>query len=330
MSFHHFVQREADGKWRKAWNLTAEGMNANYHQHFDYRIENITGTVDVALSSDGSLDTNVKLQGYAGAQVVHVDGTVVGEKHLPRVDLTIWGNNIPLDEKLLRALSPDSRQLAQQFLPDKSRKPSSEFQPAGLGDFTATIYREAGQDRFNNRFVIHIHDASVKYDVFPYPLENVTATLDLQPGHWECRDARGVHKGGEIRVSAQSYMLPEPAPLFPSQERPPTLPHQRVQVVIHGNQILLDDADFLAALGPRPNLQQTWKKLAIAGRMNFDATVVDDPREPQNIDVSVDVQGCRMCPHFFPYPMEDVSGHVRYVQDSVYLTDLKAPRHQLA
>ncbi len=47
----------------------------------------------------------------------------------------------------------------------------------------------------------------MKYDVFPYPLENVSATLDIfrrtkSAGNVAMAD--GTHKGGEIRVTAQS------------------------------------------------------------------------------------------------------------------------------
>ncbi len=329
LTFHHTLQHQADGKWRKTWNLMAEGLHVSYQPYFDYPVEGVTGSVETLLTSEDHLATTVHLRGFTGARPVHLDGTLTGDKFGPEIKLELGGENILLDEKLLAALPDGHRKLAMTFLPDKSRKPSPEFQPMGLGDFKVFINRGAGGGLgdFKNRFLIKIHDACVKYDVFPYPLENVTATLDIQPDHWECRDCRGAHKGGEITISAQSYQLPpEPVPAFPSQEHKPTPPLQRVQVFIHGTQVLLDDADFIGALSPRPNLQQTWKKLAIAGRMNFDAVVVDDPGQPQNIDVGVTVHGCRMCPNFFPYAMEDISGTVRYVQDSVYLTDVRA-RH---
>ena len=48
------------------------------------------------------------------------------------------------------------------------------------------------------------HDTSLKYDLFPYPLEKVTGMLDIQPDHWECRDFHGSHKGGEIWVNGSA------------------------------------------------------------------------------------------------------------------------------
>jgi AsmA-like C-terminal region len=327
LTYHQTVHREPGGKWCITWGVNAENLRATY-EHFKYPFERISGMVDTTLNSDGDLETNVNVQGYTENLPVRLRGTIKGKKQAPEIKLELWAENVPLDQKLLAAMPDDCRKVALQFLPDKSRKPAPDFKPMGLGDFKVYINREAGAGDcdFKNRFVIKVHDACVKYDVFPYPLENVSATLDILPDHWECHDCCGTHKGGKIHVTAQSFQVPNPLPAYQSEGNLPPPQNQRVQVFVHGSQILLDDADFLAALGPRPNLQQTWKQLAIAGRMNFDAVVVDEPGQPQNLDVGVTIQGCRMCPHFFPYALEDVSGQVRYVQDSVYLTDVQA-RH---
>jgi hypothetical protein len=103
-----------------------------------------------------------------------------------------------------------------------------------------------------------------------------------------------------------------------------------VRVMIQGGNILLDD-EFEAALAPpdlpgRAALQRTWRMLALAGRMNFTAEVVDLPGQPQDIDVGVGVAGCTMQPRFFPYALDQVSGAVRYARNRVYLTDVRA-RH---
>ncbi len=82
------------------------------------------------------------------------------------------------------------------------------MQPAGLANIKVFIRRLRGQHDFANRYVIALHDASLKYDLFPYPLENVTGLLDIQPDHWECQDFHGSHKGGEISVNGCSYRVP--------------------------------------------------------------------------------------------------------------------------
>ncbi|HEV3117303.1 MAG TPA: hypothetical protein VGY58_09635, partial [Gemmataceae bacterium] len=157
LTFHHVVQSEAQGKWRKTWHMTAEGLQASYHQYFDYPIDRITGSLETVLTSDSHIETKVNLVGFTAQQPVHLQGTLAGEKHFPEIKLEISGENIPLDEKLLAALQGDNRKLALQFLPDRSRMPSPEFQPMGLGDFKAYITREGGQEKCKNRFLIYIH-----------------------------------------------------------------------------------------------------------------------------------------------------------------------------
>ncbi|HEY7426029.1 MAG TPA: AsmA-like C-terminal region-containing protein, partial [Gemmataceae bacterium] len=157
--------------------------------------------------------------------------------------------------------------------------------------------------------------------------------LDIQPDHWECRNFRGTHKGGEIRVNAGSYRVNavEPVAAHGDEVAPPeSRPQQRecVQVDIIGRGILLD-SEFEEALSPREvpgraALQNAWAMLALKGRLSFEAAVEDRPDKPQGIDVTVRVNGCSMQPEFFRYAMTDVSARVRYTQGRVDVKDVSA------
>jgi hypothetical protein len=198
----------------------------------------------------------------------------------------------------------------------------------GRADVKVSIRRPRGQARFFNRYVVAFHDAAVKYDQFPYPLENVRGVLDIQPDHWECRDFSGTHAGGEIRFEGRSFR--------PLAEGPPEGGAGRaerpdwVRVSIRGRDVLLD-RDFEQALAPagapgRVPLQNAWKTLALQGRLNFAADVIDRPDQPQDIDVGVDIKACTMQPAFFPYALSDVGAAVRYARGRVYVGGVTA-RH---
>jgi hypothetical protein len=110
----------------------------------------------------------------------------------------------------------------------------------------------------------------------------------------------------------------------------------RVYLDIRGEDIRIDEEDFLAALSPpdrpeRAALRKTREALALSGRMGFRAVLDDVPESnrPQDLDVALSVSGCTARPRFFPYDLEEVSASVRYVHDRVYLTDLRA-RHGAA
>ncbi len=251
---------------------------------------------------------------------------------------------MPVDHKLLLALPPKSRELARTFLPPQSRELGLAeqtlglVQPAGLADIKVFVRRARGQEHFSNRYLIAVHDTSLKYDIFPYPLEKVTGVLDIQPDHWECRNFHGSHKGGEIRVNACSFRTPPSAVRYPPSANQPDSGQRMadsgsrtaecVQIAITGKDILLDP-EFEQALSPpevpgRAALRNAWSMLALRGRLSFESVVVDRPDQPQDIDVAVKINGCSMQPDFFRYAMSDVSADVRYKQGCVYVKDVRA------
>lgn len=326
-------------RWRKTWKIHPEGMSTVF-EHFRYPIQDVTGEVVVDLGA-GEDVIKVDLAGRGSGRPVTLKGTIRGDK-ASEVDLVVAADDVPVDHQLIKVLPARSQETARTFLPSHSRElgladqPLGLIQPAGLANIKVFIRRERGQEEFANRYLINFHDTSLRYDLFPYPLENVTGVLDIQPDHWECRDFRGRHKGGEIRVNAGSFRekIVEPAGLVQTRGDEAAPPESRtpqrecVKVAITGRGILLDK-EFEQALSPpevpgRAALRNAWSMLALRGRLSFEAVVEDRPDQPQDIDVAVDVNGCSMQPEFFPYAMSDVSARVRYAHGRVYVKDVSA------
>lgn len=344
VSLHYTYCRTAPERWRKHWEIRPEGMSARF-KHFPYPIETVTGKVEVDLSSDHDDTIQVNLAGRGGDRPVTVKGSVRGDQ-ANEVDLVVAADDVPVDHELMRALPEKSREVARTFLPTRSRElglsrqPLGLIQPAGLANIKVFIRRNRGRTEFANRYVIALHDASLRYNLFPYPLENVSGVLDIQPDHWECQNFHGTHKGGEFWVNGCSFHVDVPegngvvaaggpaasaADVPPESRRPQ---RECVQVAIRGKRILLD-REFEQALSPpevpgRAALSNAWAMLALKGRLNFEAVVVDRPDQPQDIDVAVDVRGCTMQPEFFPYAMSEVSAGVRYAHGRVYVKDVSA------
>jgi hypothetical protein len=271
---------------------------------FPYLLEQVTGTID-HKSDPFSLPTpierfEIKLEGYSNERPVHIEGTIEG-KRPAGVDLRIWGDNIPVDDKLCAALERKFQDIVHSF------------SPSGLADIEAHIYRRQGTDAFANRYVARFHGASLRYDIFPYPMENVTGVLDIQPGHWEFRDFQGSHKGGRFRSRGSST---------------PQGTGNHLQVEISGEKIALDP-ELEAALTKQPVLKTAWKKLAPSGRMDFTAHVDQLPGQTTpEISVSVTPLGAAIHPEFFPCDLIDVRGLVEYRKNEVKLKKLSA-RHGL-
>jgi hypothetical protein len=60
--------------------------------------------------------------------------------------------------------------------------------------------------------------------------------------------------------------------------------------------------------------------------MNFKAQIDRLPRQPQDLDITVDVRGCTINPQFFRYPLSHLSGSFRYCKNRVELANIRA-RH---
>jgi hypothetical protein len=308
VSVSHRYERERPGQWRKTYLIEPEGMEAECIR-FPYPVEAITGQVERTTGSDNTNRITIDLAGRGGDRPVTFKGLIEGERATSGVDLTISADNVPMDEKLQRALPPKSQVLAAQFHPE------------GLADIRAHIYRTRGTRDFANRYEVAVHRATVKYDLFPYRLEGVTGMLTILPDHWECRDFCGFNQGGEIRVQGRSFAV-EPAA---NGE-----PASKIRLLIHGKDVPINK-EFEEALSPpgmpgRAALQRTVKTLELAGRLNFASEVLDIPNQPQDIDVTVSVRGCSMKPKFFEYTLNDVAGTVRYAHERVDLSDVQA-RH---
>jgi hypothetical protein len=286
------------GQWRRHVVITTGDATARF-AGFPYPLTQLRGRIEQEVDETNHGDVcRFDLVGLgSAARPVHVQGTVAGEGEKPALHVDIWGENIPLDEPLLAAL------------PEKHQALARSFHPSGLGNFELHFRRAAGQEQFANHITICIHHAKARFDVFPYPLENVSGIVEFLPDHWEFRDFRGTHQGGEFRTSGRSHPIPGG--------------RERVSIHIGGSNILID-GELEAALAPK--LRTAWKALTPGGRMNLAAQIDQLPDRPEDIAVAVTTQGCTLRPTFFPYVLTDVIGTVRYARGKVEIERI-AGRH---
>jgi len=293
--------RRRDGKWERQSVLSTTAMSAAFAK-FPYPLTHLQGRITEQLDQARRIEVHrIDLVGAgSGGRPVHIQGVVAGEAPHAAVHLDIWGDNAPIDETLLAALPTQQQKLARAFHPT-----------AGKVDFVVQVRRGEGETEFANRFTVRIHDAVACYDQFRYPLENVSGVLEVYPHHFEFRDFRGGHKGGEFVTSGRSH--PSPGPGEP----------ERVSIRIQGKNILLDD-ELAAALAPK--LQETWTALQPTGRVSFETQIEQIADRPDDMTVTLTAAGCTLRPAFLPYLLNDVSGTVRYGRGKVDVTNL-AGRH---
>jgi hypothetical protein len=265
---------------------------------FPYPVKHLTGAVDYTLHDRKLL---VNLAGRAAGQPVSIKGTWRGEGMQAEADLKIEADNVPIDETLLTAL------------PEAAQKIARSFHGTGKTDVRALIRHEPGIAEFHTEYHVGIHDATLCWDSFPYPLERVRGQLDIYPHHWEFRDFQGQHNGAFVTSKGRSTW---------SRTADGKLV-QGVALEIHGRNLALD-AELRRGLTPRPKLLDAWDKFRPQGRLNFVATVSDPTGLSDDLDVHVNAQGCSVEPKFFPYLLHDIGGQFHFQHNQLDISDLKA------
>ena len=297
VSLHGTFARRS-GRWIRHCVVQPEGITTTALE-FPYPLEHVTGTLEQVIDPFKQVDVlRVDLVGLAAGERVFLKGEITGDGPDSAVALKLWGQNLAIDEKVQAALPPKHQDLARSF------------HPAGHVDVEAQIRRAARSRKFNNRYLIRFHNATARYDVFPYPLEQVEGFLDIQPDHWEFSDFHGVRKGGEVHVAGRSGLPPN---------------EDRLEIQIDGDRIVLD-SELEAAL--YPEMKRTWKVFAPTGSMKFHALVNCLPHAPPDVEVTITATGCGIKPSFFPFQLHELTGTLHYARGAVVMEDLRA-RHGL-
>jgi AsmA-like protein len=307
MSLVSDVHQKA-GRLNAGYTVTLEGMSILFRD-FPYPVYGVTGSL-VFQDSGESPTVAVKLAGTAGKRPVKVEGRVFGEglspevEHEPGIHLDITGNDIPVDEVGIAALKEAPQRVARQF------------KPTGLVDVSAELRRPAGtravpRPPMQNHILLRFHDATMCYEKFPYPVENVQGTLELfSAGRWTFSGFKGQHRLGQFTGTARST---------------PTVAGNHIEVNVTGMNALLD-REMETALSGSQRMARAYQLFNPQGRVDFNSKVdIIANRQPE-IDLTVTAQNCAMKPSCFPYSLTDVTGTFRYVKDRVLLSEFRA-RH---
>lgn len=334
------VQATFDGRqWRP--NLTAHcrDMALTDAEKFPYPVEAANGTVSLTRSeATGGTQLNLDLTGSAGGRPIRIvaqldrisvpnirlgtSGSVgavaFGDEALSKYGVrqtsstgvvapasapTGWvevsGAGVSLHAQLLAALPPK----AQLFV--------RSLHPQGLIDFRWRFERldptaERGQTSLDLKLV----DCAVRYERFPYPLEQVRGTVSARNGHYTLNDLVGRDRQGSAVVTLHGEADSSDAGLA-------------LALTIRGSNVPLDDNLKLALSA---QVQQVWSELRPQGRINFLADVQrplgqEKPAirveiEPQEKTVSVE-------PTFFAYRFEQVDGRAVVTDGRVDLQQLR-------
>ena len=327
-----YVFRRNENGWSKRLLVQPNGLETTY-SGFPYRVRNVHGTVIHTVTSSSKDHIALDLKGEGMGSMVALTGTIRGTAPDNDVDLRIEGTGVTLDEELIDAMPDDNPALLRKF------------HATAHGDFVALIRqdarvrREFGPDTLDNEFNITIKQGTMKYEAFPYPLQNLTGTLIVrtlperpmrlpsgtpaaqagEPTSLEFIDFRATHNGSRIRGSGRK----DPAP-----------GGSILTLNIDGEPLTLDN-DLRQALAAI-RMDNTWNTFDPSARMNCavrarlfvhaDSTVPIYPAE--DLELGIAFAGATIRPDFFPVALTDLAGQVTYSKGRVELKNFRAKRGQ--
>jgi hypothetical protein len=296
--------------------VVVECKNASFEdaEKFPYRVERAAGQlVYTAAGDEGRLE--ISLEGLAANQPVSLRGELsglpsgcnfIGESKSPAPPrgmppgwISIDCPRIPIHKRLLDAL------------PSRSQATVQSLDPHGEISVAWRVERVAGSAVIDTSTDIELHNCSVRYSKFPYPLSGMTGHLHERNGEWTIENV-------ESRANAQGAVVQWQGTCKTHDDQ------LLVRLEVAGTNMPLDD-QLRVAMPER--LQPLWSQFRPAGRVNFRANVVfasDHPEPVISLAVRPSERSVSIRPAFFDYSLEQIDGIVTLHQGVVTLRDMRA------
>jgi hypothetical protein len=265
------------------------------HRAFPYRLDRLSG--NLLVDETAALHFN-----FTSKQDALLKAVIDGHYHNIFEDATgkveIFGENVPIDSKLFRALPLPTQQVVQSL------------QPSGTLKARLIFELPPGDVPINKQFDIALDHVALRYEHFPYPLRDVTGFLHCNGDVWEFRDVSGTN--GTAVVNGTGYLRPIGGVYDAAQE-----------FVLHisAEELLIDDQITQAM---RHEQQQLLQNLNVNGKINLVAQIQYRTDDKQlNLHFHAEPRpGLSICPEKFPYKIEDIVGTVRYENGRVFAENL--------
>ncbi|HVA50019.1 MAG TPA: AsmA-like C-terminal region-containing protein [Pirellulales bacterium] len=282
--------------------LTIVCKNASFSFYkFPYRLERTTGRVEL-IDSLLKLD----LKAFSEGEEVRIFGEFrnPGPQAVGRVNVS--GDNIRLDEKLFLALSDGGRRIVRSLNPRGTFNVAFDLWHGG-----------ESPPRVHKKLSLSLNRCSLRYEPFPYPLDNIRGTIAMEDDVWDFKDLEGTN--GTATVECHGRLVPRAA-------------GHDLSLHFYGKAVALEDELRDALAVQSAGAARFWHDLHPRGFMNVDAVLhcAAGQRKPE---VAVTLQplygsdgntAVSIEPTHFPYRLEKFRGIFRYEKGKVTLENVRA------
>jgi hypothetical protein len=281
-----------DGQtWRPEFEARTQNASFSYHK-FPYRLDGCRGVLQM---KDNVLSLNIAAQ--SGSQPIRLTAEVRNPLNGPSGWFEARGEELPLDEKLLMAL------------PERNRSVVKSLNARGTCEFYYRVWRDQPTEPMHQRLVASVVRGELRFDKFPYKLNNVRGQLAMEDGRWMFRDFEGTNSTGRVNGAGNLVMGPQGSEL---------------SLHITGIDVPLEE-ELRDSL--KPHLRDLWNDLRPRGTVDLDADVHFRPEDGQ-LDLALHAEphseSTWIEPVCFPYRLEKLRGVLNYRDGHVTLERIKA------
>ncbi len=282
-----------DGQWKpKHLNLRFADLAFTFHE-FPYAVERLIG--DLNIDAAGKIRFNLVTR-HGEPTVVKVLGEYENVFVDPAGQVQIWGEDVPIDEKLMKTIPAQHRNIVQSL------------HPAGKIAAYLQLVLPPGDIPLQKHFSIALKKVAVQYEKFPYALREIDGWLQLDGDSWTFRNLVGTNESAAVKCNGHL--------------KPLTLPNgsrdYEFLMGIEARGLPIDGQLNDAILDP--NHREILAGIQAKGKVDLDAQVRFRTRESKlNLQFrAIPCPGLQITPKHFPYRIDNVQGTVYYNDGFLY------------
>jgi hypothetical protein len=156
------------------------------HHKFPYRLEHGKGSLELKNDS-----LHLNLTAYSGSQQVRLTAEAVHPFGEATGRFEAKGDDIPLDESLLAALPPKPSEVVRSL------------NPRGTINFYVLMEQKHPNEPMHEHLIVALNHCSIRYDKFPYPLNDIRGRIEMFDGYWTFHDLKGTNDTAQVKCSGQ-------------------------------------------------------------------------------------------------------------------------------
>ena len=293
-----------NGAW-KPQRLDVQFSELNFtFLEFPYSVERLVG--DLHIDDKAKIDFKLVTR-HGEAVRIHVLGNYENIFNDPAGQVQIWGEDVPIDAKLMKTI------------PDQYRQVVQSLHPTGKVNAYLRFELPPGDHPLRKQITIGMNKVVARYDKFPYPLRDIDGQLQLDNDHWTFRNIIGTNESA--RVSLEGYLRPLPVPDAEAKAYEFLLEIQAVELPV--------DGQLLEALRD-PSHREHLAALHAKGKVNLGALVWYRSSE-HRLGLkfrAIPCLGLQICSKNFPYRIDNVQGAIDYDNGVVVAENLSGQNRE--